>query len=771
MHTQAFDFQSGQENFDIKFPAGEALQLRFENAPASGERVLTVGSDRLSAPLIEVTGNAHVTIGAKTLEAVPEGRLCIFNLWQREGGALHLVAEGRFVRRATIAPALPRAPFRASAAGPILLFDGDSVMQNMPGTRIFLEQRLGHKFRFPEGYQNAMGGDSAQKIFYGAPEVTARIERDNTVVLVGPVGANQTPEDDSFEEITSYMEQVFSQYLAAGAIVVAVPTLLDGMGITTQDAKKTALADWVMAFANGGTVSFEGTDHVVSAHAGFHAVDVGGFDRDTMKSDVSHPNALGADYLAHQLAAVLSPLVEGSIYDVSDLPNYLSGAELFQGARAATHSGISGTVPALWEVTRSEGTSLWQAGFDLEDTFEISVSGASDAGTCLISLPAISVNAVTGDVVSFAAEIEIVEGATGLRSVGLIAHGQTAMTLDEDWAATPGVYHLRTPDLPYAAAQTTQNFQIALRVAAGASLTVRFHRALAFFVENTAGDVRLSGTPGVSAVVGEAYAFVPVLNGGEAPVLFDLAGEPLPAGLSLNEATGAITGVPTEAGPARGIALRARDSRGETAVLPYFTIEVSPMPAGPSGGAVATWDTTINTTSPFQLEYTLDGTVVGASDAIDGLRHARGAEALSGRCYFECLLGPLVLGIGVATDALTALSGGNFGVGRSFWSGGFLFHTGGNINMGGSFAEGDVVQVALDVDARRLWMRRNGTGDWNNDAGADPAGGVGGLDISGMSGTLYAYAGLQNGASAEVALFGQSGSYRHAAPVGFDPIV
>lgn len=769
MHSQVYDYQSGQENFDIRFPAGEALQLLFQNAPDHGERVLTIGTDTLAQPLIEVASIADISIDAASLDIIPEGRLCIFNLWQRDGATLDLVAEGRFVRRATIAPALPVAPFTASATGPLLLFDGDSVMHNMPGTRIFLEQMLGHKFRYPVGYMNATGGDSAQKVYFGAPEVTARIERDNTVVLVGPIGANQTPDDDSFTEITGFMEQIFNQYLTAGAIVVAVPTLLDGMGITTQDAKKTALADWVTAFASGGTVSFEGVDHSVEPHAGFHAVDIDAFDRETMKSDVSHPNALGAEFLSAQLAGILAPLVSGTVYDIEGVENLLLGAESFQGAQIASSAGITGVKPSDWDVTRTEGSGTWQGTFDALGVFQITVSEAPDDGTCMLSLPAVAVNAIAGDILSYVAQIEIVGGAEGLKSVGLSAQGQSPMTLDPDWAAVAGSYHLRTVDLPYATAQADQTFQIHLRVAAGASLTVKFPRATAFFSGNTASVLKISGSPSTATEIGATYAFVPTVTGGQTPYGFDLAGGHLPKGLSLNPATGAIGGTPTEVSLSEGIALRVTDANGEDAVLPYFAIDVveASAPENPSSPA---WDSAINTAAPFQLAYSSNDTTVSATTAINGMRHTRGADILTGKRYFEVSLGPQVLGVGISTDAVTALLGGSFGVDRAFWSGGFLFYTGGNSNMGGAFAEGDIIQIAVDVDADRIWMRRNGSGDWNNTAGADPAVGSGGFDISGLNGGLYAYAGLQNDASAEVSLIGDVAGFTYAAPPGFDPI-
>lgn len=764
MHRQSYDFQSGIENFDIKFPAGEALCLEIENPPEHGERVLTVGMDALTPPLIEIASTGQVQVEAGALEAIPEGRLCLFNIWQRDGQTLELIAEGRFVRRATIAPVLPHGPFTANASGPLLLFDGDSVMHNMPGTRVYLEQMVGHKFRFPEGYQNAKGGDSAQKVFFGAPEVASKIDAGNTVVLVGPIGANQSAADDSFEEITGYMDQVFEQYLTAGAVVIAVPTLLDGGGLTTQDSKKTALADWVMAYANGGTVSFDGVDHVLAAHEGFYAVDVAEFDRMTMKSDVSHPNALGAEFLASRLADLLLPLVHGDVLEAGNVENLLIGAEQFQGARPSEAAGVSGDIPMSWDVTRGEGADLWQGYYTTDRIFELSISDPAEDGTCVLTVPSVEIGAQQGDVVSFAAQIEILDGVSGLKSIGVQAQGQSPMTLDPEWALGVGEYNLRTQDLAYDADRDVQNFQIFVCVAAGANLTVKFHKAAAFFVENTSEELQLSGEAADNGTVGNAYMFSPTVKGGRAPYTFDLAGGALPSGLTLNASTGEISGVPTAAEIQQGIALRVTDDDGLSDVLPYFSIEIT------AAETSVTWNASLNTSAPFQLQYSDGDTVVSATEAINGIRHALGSNALLGKRYFEVSIGAHVLGVGVGTDVVTAIFGGSFGEQRCFWSGSFLFHTGGNTNMGAALVQDDIVQIAIDTDAGLIWMRRNGTGDWNNTVGSDPAAGIGGLDISGLSGKLYTYAGLQNNPLARATLVGVVQDFTYAAPAGFPTI-
>lgn len=54
----------------------------------------------------------------------------------------------------------------------------------------------------------------------------------------------------------------------------------------------------------------------------------------------------------------------------------------------------------------------------------------------------------------------------------------------------------------------------------------------------------INGSPPATASVGVAYSFTPTTTGGKAPLTFSLVGS-LPAGLSFNTATGAITGTPS----------------------------------------------------------------------------------------------------------------------------------------------------------------------------------------------------------------------------------
>ncbi|MEY9717850.1 hypothetical protein ABIA22_000340 [Sinorhizobium fredii] len=85
----------------------------------------------------------------------------------------------------------------------------------------------------------------------------------------------------------------------------------------------------------------------------------------------------------------------------------------------------------------------------------------------------------------------------------------------------------------------------------------------------------IAGTPVVDAMAGLAYTgFSVQAEGGVPPYSYSVQSGTLPAGLSLNASTGAITGTPTATGTQSGIVIRATDDSGATVDLPSFAIAV-----------------------------------------------------------------------------------------------------------------------------------------------------------------------------------------------------
>ena len=97
----------------------------------------------------------------------------------------------------------------------------------------------------------------------------------------------------------------------------------------------------------------------------------------------------------------------------------------------------------------------------------------------------------------------------------------------------------------------------------------------------------ISGTPATSATVGTVYSATFAASGGAGGNVFSLASGTLPAGLTLNSSTGAISGTPTAAGTASGLSVRVTDLASATATSATFGITVAAAVADTRPGWVA----------------------------------------------------------------------------------------------------------------------------------------------------------------------------------------
>lgn len=96
----------------------------------------------------------------------------------------------------------------------------------------------------------------------------------------------------------------------------------------------------------------------------------------------------------------------------------------------------------------------------------------------------------------------------------------------------------------------------------------------------------ITGTPVTTATVGAAYSFTPTGADANGDTLTYSYTGTLPAGLSMNTATGRISGTPTIAGTYANIVVRVTDTSSASGSLAAFTITVA---ATSSGTATLTW--------------------------------------------------------------------------------------------------------------------------------------------------------------------------------------
>jgi len=93
-----------------------------------------------------------------------------------------------------------------------------------------------------------------------------------------------------------------------------------------------------------------------------------------------------------------------------------------------------------------------------------------------------------------------------------------------------------------------------------------------------------TGTPTTPIDLSVAYSFLPTISGGTAPYTVTSVGTALPAGLSLNAATGALTGTPSASGTYAGIILRVTDAAAVVVnlSLPTLVVATAVIPPTPT---------------------------------------------------------------------------------------------------------------------------------------------------------------------------------------------
>jgi hypothetical protein len=164
-----------------------------------------------------------------------------------------------------------------------------------------------------------------------------------------------------------------------------------------------------------------------------------------------------------------------------------------------------------------------------------------------------------------------------------------------------------------------------------------------------------------------------------------------------------------------------------------------------------------------------DLTISPSNDTDNAIRSI--VSASTGKKYWEITVGNVDTaattseGIGTSSASLTNYVGSS--AESTGWTGGGpVYKAAAQIAVVEAWTTGDVLCFALDIGGALIWFRKN-AGNWNNDAGANPATGANGIDISTMSAPPWFAMGF---ARADVdsftANFGGS-AYAQTPPSGF----
>ena len=122
-------------------------------------------------------------------------------------------------------------------------------------------------------------------------------------------------------------------------------------------------------------------------------------------------------------------------------------------------------------------------------------------------------------------------------------------------------------------------------------------------------------------------------------------------------------------------------------------------------------------------------------------------------------------GLGLCNASFLFTGGGYVGstnTGIGYYSDGNVYRNNASVGTIATFTSGDVICMAVDATARLAWWRKNG-GNWNNNGAADPATGANGIDISAVTGALFAAVEADNVGEILTINFGAT-AYAQAVP-------
>jgi outer membrane autotransporter protein len=300
------------------------------------------------------------------------------------------------------------------------------------------------------------------------------------------------------------------------------------------------------------------------------------------------------------------------------------------GIAPYTYAIVSGSLPA--------GMAFNSAGVfsgtpTVAGSYALTVRSTDDAGynatnsyTIVIAAPTITITPST-----------LPDGVVGTAySASLTAGGGTA----------PYTFSVTSGALPVGLSFSSAGVLSGTPTVTGTyTFTVRATDDLGFSVDQpytvTMASPNIVLTPATlpDPVVATAYAQTVTASGGTAPYAYAISAGALPAGLTLNAATGAISGTPTASGTF-SFTVTATDANAQpgvqaytvTVAVPTLTIAPATLPAGDIGVAYSQTLTTTGGTAPYT--YALDSGALPAGVALSGAGVLSGTPTAAGTFNF-----------------------------------------------------------------------------------------------------------------------------------------
>ena len=268
----------------------------------------------------------------------------------------------------------------------------------------------------------------------------------------------------------------------------------------------------------------------------------------------------------------------------------------------AVTNGTQGSVTVVWEVTNANSSAIDSLAFNIYASFA-STSPTANLATAALSgySPQFASSASAGPIPAFSSTVNVpatptnlftvtpcpaISGQVTLAGAGLSGVAMTLSGSLSGFAATNalGAYSFSVPDGNYTVTPSLNGYTFNPPKQTFNNLSVN---QTANFIATAAAPAITSNSPLPGGTVGVAYAQTLAATGGTPPYTWTVNGGALPAGLTLNPATGQIGGIPTTAGSSN-FSIQVTDSQGLTATKSFsFSIAAalaittsSPLPAG-----------------------------------------------------------------------------------------------------------------------------------------------------------------------------------------------
>ena len=270
-------------------------------------------------------------------------------------------------------------------------------------------------------------------------------------------------------------------------------------------------------------------------------------------------------------------------------PNLPGGFSLnpFTGVLTAAPS-ITGTFSFVVTVTDTKGTTA-------SKTYSISINAPVSISTT--SLASWTVNSG-----SYSQALAATGGNGAFNWVVTTGSLPSGLTLNSSTGAITG-----KPTL-------AGSYTFTITASDGSSPVLTSSKQLAIVVNPPLNVTTIKFADGV---INTLYSQQLLFSGGTNPVVWSITAGTLPAGLSLDDLTGVISGVPTTAGTSNGLIFRATDASGDTSLSLSLTIIISTTPS-PVSITTAGIATMITGTSLSPIPLTATGGVTPYTWALIG---------------------------------------------------------------------------------------------------------------------------------------------------------